>query len=419
LAIALSPDGKLLGVGREDGAIRLYETTTLKERVSLTGHHAAVTAMTFAPDGKQLASGGRDHVLHIWDATNGREMQTLTGPGKGALCLTYSADGKQLACGSGDNYVHLFNLSVTPPSSRRIGAHPGGPLAVTFSPDGKTLVTCGRDRLIRLWETVTGRERRRLKGHSNAVLAVALSPSGKILASSAADGMIRLWDLDAGRELQRVEGHRGGVQVLTFFADGKTLASGGSETSVLLWDVQALIHEPAPPIADLSARQLETLWTELASEDDEAVFQAVRTLSAAGKQSITLLRERVRPVQGDLVNRWLTELDADDFMVREKAMEELAQLGKFVEGPIRKALEESPSAEARRRLTRLLNKLEKSTFSPEGDRALRAIEVLERIGNAEAKALLRELAKGATVAELTREAKAALDRLANKATSRP
>jgi len=207
--------------------------------------------------------------------------------------------------------------------------------------------------------------------------------------------------------------------VLTFFADGKTLASAGSDTSVLLWDVHALIHEPPPPIADLTARQLETLWSDLASEDDEGAFQAVRTLSAAAKQSIPLLKERVRPVNAEPVKRWLAELDDEQFAVREKAMEELAQLGKFVEGPIRKALEDSPSVEARRRLIRLLDKLETTTFSPERARALRALEVLERMGNPEAKELLTELAKGAADAELTREAKAALDRLANKAKLTP
>jgi hypothetical protein len=85
-----------------------------------------------------------------------------------------------------------------------------------------------------------------------------------------------------------------------------------------------------------------------------------------------------------------------------------------VEGPIRKALEDSPSPEARRRLLRLLNKLDSLALSPERARALRTLEVLERIGSPEAKQALQGLAEGAPDAELTREAKSALDRLAKR-----
>ena len=50
---------------------------------------------------------------------------------------------------------------------------------------------------------------------------------------------------------------------------------------------------------------------------------------------------------------------------------------------------------------------------------LRAIEMLERIGTAEARQLLAVLAEGAPAARLTREAKLALDRLAGKAAVTP
>ena len=70
-----------------------------------------------------------------------------------------------------------------------------------------------------------------------------------------------------------------------------------------------------------------------------------------------LLRERVRPVSAYAIARWLRELDDDQFTVREKASEELSQLGKFAEGPLRAALDKSPSLEAQRRIHRLLHLL--------------------------------------------------------------
>ena len=66
--------------------------------------------------------------------------------------------------------------------------------------------------------------------------------------------------------------------------------------------------------------------------------------------------------------------------------------------------------ETQRRLEELLDKLNLARTA-EGRRMLRALEVLERIGNADAGRLLKRLANGAADAALTQEAKASLDRL--------
>jgi hypothetical protein len=66
-----------------------------------------------------------------------------------------------------------------------------------------------------------------------------------------------------------------------------------------------------------------------------------------------------------------------------------------------------------------LHLLEETVFTPERARALRALEVLERVGDVEAKNAMQKLAEGAGDAELTREAKAALERLAKRPRLKP
>ncbi len=107
--------------------------------------------------------------------------------------------------------------------------------------------------------------------------------------------------------------------------------------------------------------------------------------------------------------RLLSELDNDDFAVREKASKELAKLGELTLPALEKALAGDPSPETRYRVERLLEKL--STPSPDRLRTSRAIMVLEQIGTTEAKQLLETLAKGADGALLTEEAKAARRRM--------
>lgn len=98
------------------------------------------------------------------------------------------------------------------------------------------------------------------------------------------------------------------------------------------------------------------------------------------------------------------------FAARQKATAELEKLGELAEPTLRRALENNPSLEQRRRIEPMLAKLEVSIPSSDALRSLRAVRALEHIETAEARRLLRELARGAEGASLTRTAQAALSR---------
>jgi hypothetical protein len=160
-------------------------------------------------------------------------------------------------------------------------------------------------------------------------------------------------------------------------------------------------------------------WADLASDDAERAYQALWAFVAAPGQAVPFLRERlhaVAPVEAQGIARRIAELDSDEFAVREKAMDELDKLGQLAESALRTALANHPSPELRRRAKALLARIKAATRSlaPERLRALRSVEVLERIGTVEARQVLKTLASGAPEAELTRDSKASLDRLTQR-----
>ncbi len=281
------------------------------------------------------------------------------------------------------------------------------PLA--FSPDGRLLISY-TDRTLRFWEVLTARELLALStGDGNS--KVDFSPDGRLLAATAPSGEIFLWDLRRGKELRRFKGLEAQVTSLAFSPDGRRLVSGLSDSTLLVWDVGAF---PAKPSDKRGAESLAKAWADLAGADAPRAFQARGTLASAPTDAIPWLRKHLRPASsadGQRLCRLLIDLDSEQFAVRQKAQEELEKLGDLAEPALRKALEDKPTLEARKRVQALLERLRGPVTRPEVLQALRAVAVLEDIGTPEARRLLDELAQGAPEARLTREAKASLVRL--------
>ena len=118
------------------------------------------------------------------------------------------------------------------------------------------------------------------------------------------------------------------------------------------------------------------------------------------------------PADAQTIQRWIADLDSDTFADRERASEELGSILDEAEALLKKALENKPSAEVRRRINLLLE--ERST-GPTGKelQRYRVIEVLEHIAvaDADAIAVLKKLAAGAGEVRPAKEAKAAVERM--------
>jgi hypothetical protein len=182
---------------------------------------------------------------------------------------------------------------------------------------------------------------------------------------------------------------------------------------ILVWDVTGLLGKGRLPLKALGRQALERLWEDMAGEDGVRAHDAVWRLAAA-PDAVTFLGEHLRPAAAldpRRIARLVADLDSDQFKSREEASLELERLGERAEPLLRQALENKPSAEVRRRVEVLLEKLAMPERAAEQVRLLRGVQALEYSGTPEARKLLQALAQGAPEARLTREAKAALDRL--------
>ena len=131
------------------------------------------------------------------------------------------------------------------------GGHQGIIRTIIFASDGKSVISAGDDKQIRVWDLESGKTARIIRGNvgegrEGQILAMALSPDGNLLAaagwltiSGSDDYYIRLYDFQTG-EIKHLftGGHTDRVTALAFSPDGRHLLSGAMDKVAIIWDVQ-------------------------------------------------------------------------------------------------------------------------------------------------------------------------------------
>ena len=246
-SVSFSPDGQRLASGSEDKTVRLWNLQGQCLRV-LKGHTQSVYAVHFSPAQQTLASSSNDTTIRIWDVRHGNCLSVLQGHTSGVRCLQYSPDGQLLASGCRDGSVRMWggylphdqhpNPSVINASAKLLHGHADFVWDIAFSPDGRLLVSSGRDGTLRLWSVQDGQAIHVLAGHTHDVYGVAISADCQLLVSAGKDHTVRLWHLQSGRNLKTLRGYTGGIHSLSLSSDDQVLASSGQNETIQLWRLQ-------------------------------------------------------------------------------------------------------------------------------------------------------------------------------------
>lgn len=144
--------------------------------------------------------------------------------------LKFSPQGDLLAMGDDDGVVRLMRLDDFAVTTT-IAAHAQRVSDLDFSADGKTLLTAGRDGVVRYWDVASGRKIREIKIDKSIVYSARINPAApeRWVLMGDRGGRLHVWDLKRGRSITNFRFHKGPVLAVAYAPDrtGTLVSAGG------------------------------------------------------------------------------------------------------------------------------------------------------------------------------------------------
>ncbi len=266
-----SSDGRLVAWALDDGFVEVFEDGVKKQRIA--AQEGAVRAISFL-DSKRLVTHGRSGAIRVFDLETGKQIGPDRSVHQDCTVAAFSPDGETAAAGYKGGRVRLTTLSDG--SVATFQAHQKAVLSLSFSADGKRLLTTSRDGTAAVWSVEKTRVRssgrrptvetvesdsnalergyllRRLHGHDGDVTDAEFAstrPGESVVFTTSLDRVLRVFDYKSGVEMARLTAHAAPLIGIGVAPDGGTILTAGTDRSVRVFtfehaDDRVLVEAP-------------------------------------------------------------------------------------------------------------------------------------------------------------------------------
>ncbi len=236
---AFSPLDGWLAVGGRDGTVKVWDALQRESLVTFNAHIGQVTHLHFSEDGHILVTGGEDQRTIVWD-WRAREPIFVIENGGRVTNIAISPDNRFIASGATE-FVTVWQVSdVGGVFQYTLNSEEGGQGALSFSPDGRYLLTGGLTTEISVWDAANGDLLALLPRMMGQRTSAAFNPNADLLAVSMLSPLVNLFDIPSissatVRAAQINADDR--VLSLAFSPDGFTLLMFETGGDVSVWGV--------------------------------------------------------------------------------------------------------------------------------------------------------------------------------------
>ena len=267
-------------------------------------------SMAVSADSHCVAIGVENGSIYVWQVPTGDPLLTISAHDTYIFALTFSPDGRTLISGGMDGCVKFWDTK-TGNCWQTLQAE-GAIWSLAFSPDGQWLAigTGGARRLITVWNWRNQQCLKTLIGHEGQPSTLVFVPSsasedrnrlqddfqGVRLVSGSHDATLKVWDLDRETCLQTLSEHQGVIFAVKLHPQGDRFASASFDRTVKLWDAATgiCLHTFTGHTAEVTSVSFSADGQMLASSSYD---RTIRLWDTASGQCIQVL-------QGHLSHVW-------------------------------------------------------------------------------------------------------------------
>lgn len=225
-------------IGRPEGAPPM-PTTVLKQTPFATQRAATTSAIAASPWSPLVAVGGQMQVS-LYHSETGKLLGVLPFPEGEPQSITFSRDGKLILIGGGKHshsgYAALYEIE-TGNRIARVGDELDIVLSADINDNNQLIALAGPQKLIRVYDTLSGELKYEQKKHTDWVYAVRFSPDGLLLASADRSAGLVVWEADSGRLYLDLQGHKGEIRSLAWRPDSAALISASLDGTLKMWEM--------------------------------------------------------------------------------------------------------------------------------------------------------------------------------------
>ena len=232
-SLAFSHNGRLLAAAERHGLVIWNAPRRKVVRVIRT--RVPQLAVAISPDSRLLASAGEDGTLGVYRLRTGRLIGSTQAQGT-LQDLDFSADGRLLAAASLAGQIVVWDVKRR--ATVQTIDHGEAIYALRFAPSGTTIATGDNSGNVDFWNAVSGRRLpQTLSGGGGAVSSVSFDPAGHRLMTTSDDGNIRLWDLTDDKLIGAPLPGGSGFGRGTFYPDGDHVIAVYPSGTGIVWNV--------------------------------------------------------------------------------------------------------------------------------------------------------------------------------------
>ncbi|KZT03179.1 WD40 repeat-like protein [Laetiporus sulphureus 93-53] len=232
-SLAVSPDGRYVAVGSEQGFVFVWYAVTRELMYRFGDHINPVYALEFSPDSSVLASSSRGWIVVLFDVARGTTKLAVHSSDEVSFhFFAWTSDGRTLASASMRSMICLWDIDADPPCMRaQCKGCFAATMGIAFSPDNSKLMSTCADVSVYMWDTQSGTllSKSSDPDYDGIILVAAFSPDGRRVLTGDGGGDARIWSVDTGEVLTTIPQLPIEVSAVTWSPDGKRAMSACNE----------------------------------------------------------------------------------------------------------------------------------------------------------------------------------------------